>query len=131
MLHPRINMRGGKQASERARALRRNATDTERVLWRVLRERQLGWRFRRQFVIGPYIADFACPEARLIIEADGSQHAKPGDHDRRDAFLERSGWCVLRFWDNEILGNREGVLQRIIETLDSRRDLAPGHKPPP
>jgi very-short-patch-repair endonuclease len=131
MLHPRINMGGGKQASERARALRRNATDSERALWRVLRERQLGWRFRRQFVIGPYIADFACPEARLVIEADGSHHAEPGDHDRRDAFLERSGWRVLRFWDNEILENRDGVLQRIIETLDSRRDMAPGHKPPP
>jgi very-short-patch-repair endonuclease len=131
MPHPKTNMRGGKQASQRARALRRNATDTERALWRVLRERQLGWRFRRQFVIGPYIADFACPEARLVIEADGSHHAAPGDHDRRDAFLERTGWRVLRFWDNEILENRDGVLQRIIETLDARRNMAPGHKPPP
>jgi very-short-patch-repair endonuclease len=117
MHDPKLNMRRGKQSSERARELRRNATDTERVLWRVLRDRQLGWRFRRQFVIGPYIADFACPEAKLVIEADGSQHAIPGDHDRRDAFLARSGWRVLRFWDNEILQNREGVLQRVAETL--------------
>ena len=124
MQDPKLNMRGGKQASERAKALRRNATDTERALWRVLRDRQLGWRFRRQFVIGPYIADFACPEARLVIEADGGQHANPGDHDRRDAFHVRSGWQVLRFWDNDILQNREGVLQRIVESLALCRDSA-------
>jgi primosomal protein N' (replication factor Y) len=127
MPDPRINMRGGKRASERAGALRQ----TPRALWRVLRDRQLGWRFRRQFMIGPYVADFACPEARLVIEADGGQHAQPGDYDRRDAFLERSGWRVLRFWNNEILQNRDGVLQRIIETLESRPDLAQGQKPPP
>src|SRR5437763_1864515 len=115
MPDPRINMRGGKQASERARALRRNATDTERALWRVLRDRQLGWRFRRQFVIGPYIADFACPEARLVIEADGSQHAILGDHDRRDALLARSGWRVLRFWGNESVEKSDGGSHRVID----------------
>ena len=117
MPDPKRNMRGGKQTSRRARELRTNSTDTERVLWRVLRDRQLGWRFRRQFVIMPYIVDFACVEARLVVEADGGQYAKPGDHDQRDAFLERNGWRILRFWNNEIMENRDGVLQRIMEGL--------------
>jgi very-short-patch-repair endonuclease len=119
-------MRGGKQPSQRARELRNNATDTGRMLWQVLRDKQLGWRFRMQFVLGPYIVDFACPEARLIIEADGGQHAEPGEHDRRDAFLEDKGWRILRFWNNEITGNRDGVARRIVELL------GPGpHSPQP
>jgi len=115
-------MRGGKQPSVRARELRNTATDTERVLWRVLRDKQLGWRFRRQFVIAPYIVDFACPEARLVVEADGGQHAEPGDHDRRDAFLEGKGWRILRFWNNDIVENRDGVARRIIEALGPSSD---------
>jgi len=124
-------MRGGKQPSRSARALRNNATDTERALWRVLRDRQLGWRFRRQFVIPPYIVDFACPEARLVIEADGGQHAEPGDHDRRDEFFAESGWRILRFWNNEIIENRDGVLQRIMEVLGPDPDSFQPSKPPP
>jgi very-short-patch-repair endonuclease len=111
-------MRGGKKASERARDLRRNATDAERVLWQLLRHKQVGLRFRRQFVIAPYIVDFACPEARLIVEADGGQHAEPGADVRRDALLQSEGWRVLRFWNSEILENRSGVLQRIVDSLD-------------
>jgi very-short-patch-repair endonuclease len=111
------NMRGGKKASERARDLRRNATDAERVLWQLLRHNQVGRRFRRQFVIAPYIVDFACPEAHLIVEADGGQHAEPGADDRRDALLRSEGWRILRFWNNEILENRSGVLQRIVDSL--------------
>jgi len=110
-------MRGGKQPSQRARELRNNATDTERALWQVLRDQQLGWRFRRQFVIAPFIVDFACPEARLVIEADGGQHAEPGDHDGRDAFLGNQGWRILRFWNNDIIENRAGVLETILEVL--------------
>jgi len=117
MPDPKWNMRGGKQPSQRARELRNDATDTERALWRVLRDRQLGWRFRRQFVIAPYIVDFACPEARLVVEADGGHHAEPGDHDWRDAFLENKGWRILRFWNNDIVDNRDGVLHRIMEAL--------------
>jgi primosomal protein N' (replication factor Y) len=89
-----------------------------------LRDRQLGWRFRKQFVITPYIVDFACPEAKLVIEADGGQHAEPGDHDRRDAFLADQGWRILRFWNNEILENRDGVSQRIMEVLGPGPNLA-------
>jgi very-short-patch-repair endonuclease len=122
MPNPKRNMRGGKQPSRRARELRTNATDTERAPWRVLRDRQLGCRFRRQFVITPYIVDFACPEAWLVIEVDGGQHAEPGDHDRRDRFLEQKGWRILRFWNNEIMENRDGVLQRIVEVLGQSPD---------
>ena len=110
-------MRGGRKTTERAQGLRREPTDAERTLWYGLRYGQLGWRFRRQFPIPPYIVDFACLEAQLAIECDGGQHAEPGEHDRRDAALRRQGWRVLRFWNNDILQNRLGVLQRILEAL--------------
>ncbi|TMJ61204.1 MAG: endonuclease domain-containing protein, partial [Alphaproteobacteria bacterium] len=110
-------MRGGLPKRNQARNLRRNMTDAERVLWRELRRNGLGWRFRRQFPIPPYIVDFACLEARLVIEADGGQHNRPGEHDPRDADLRAQGWRVLRFWNNEILENRGGVLERIAEAL--------------
>jgi len=113
----RRNMRGGRKTTERAQGLRREPTDAERTLWYGLRYGQLGWRFRRQFPIPPYIVDFACLEAQLAIECDGGQHAEPGEHDRRDAALRRQGWRVLRFWNNDILQNRLGVLQRILEAL--------------
>jgi very-short-patch-repair endonuclease len=124
MPDPKRNMRGGKQPSQRAKELRSNATDTERALWRVLRDKQLGWRFRRQFVIAPYIVDFACPEPRVIIEADGGQHSAAGDHDRRDAFLADKGWRILRFWNNDILENRDGVALRILEVLGPEPESA-------
>jgi primosomal protein N' (replication factor Y) len=93
----------------------------------MLRQQQLGYRFRRQFPIPPYIVDFICLEARLIVEADGGQHALPGDHDRRDAFLSSKGWRVLRFWNNDILQNRDGVFQPIAEALEQ----SPHPDPPP
>jgi len=99
--------------------LRRRPTDAERRLWHFLRRDQLGFRFRRQFPIPPYFADFACVEARLIVEADGGQHTVTGEHDRRDAFLASKGWRVLRFWNNDILQNRDGVLRNIAEALES------------
>src|SRR5689334_7034787 len=105
----RSNMRGGRAIKRRARSLRSNMTDTERALWRGLRDRQLGWRFRRQFPIPPYVVDFACIEARLIVECDGGQHARPGDHDLRDGELRRQGWRILRFWNNDVLVNRAVV----------------------
>jgi very-short-patch-repair endonuclease len=105
--------------SERARSLRNLSTDAERRLWQALRNRQLeGAKFRRQHPIGPYFVDFACIEAALIIEADGSQHADQIDYDRqRSVFLSEKGFRILRFWDNEILANTEGVLEAIRTSL--------------
>jgi very-short-patch-repair endonuclease len=127
----RIDMRGGAVMTNRARTLRGNLTDAERVLWRELRQHQLGRRFRRQFPIPPYAADFACIEARLIVEVDGGQHAMPGDHDRRDGRLRAQGWRILRFWNNDVLGNRHGVLQTIAEALGLPTERNPLPNPPP
>ena len=121
----RADMRGGLPRKDRARALRGNMTHPERALWKELREYKLGWRFRRQFPIPPYIVDFACIEARLIIEVDGGQHARPGDHYLRDGELQREGWRVLRFWNNEILSNPQGVLRTIAEMLGPPLDQSP------
>ena len=100
-----------------ARQLRKNATDCERLMWRHLRAHRFqGNKFRRQQPLGPYIVDFVCFETRCIIEADGGQHADALDDDaRRDGWLRAQGFTVLRFWNNEILSNLEGVLERILE----------------
>jgi primosomal protein N' (replication factor Y) len=105
-------------------------TEAEQVLWKELRKYSLGWRFRRQFPIPPFIVDFACLEARLIVEADGGQHARPGDHDLRDTELRHQGWRVLRFWNNEILTNRQGVLSAIAEMPGPPRERDPHPNPP-
>jgi len=102
----------------RARQLRRDATDAERRLWSALRDRRLaGYRFRRQYPIGPFFVDFACTKQRVIIEADGGQHSDSKTDDRRTAWLESRGWRVLRFWNNEILRNPEGVIDAILRGL--------------
>jgi very-short-patch-repair endonuclease len=102
-------------------ALRQNATDAERRLWAVLRHRQLqGYKFRRQHAIGRFIVDFACTKHRLVIEADGGQHNGSIADDRRTALLERQGWRVLRFWNNDVLSNTEGVLDTILDALQER-----------
>jgi len=131
-MHPsRAGMRGGAALKKRARGLRNSMTDAERTLWRELRRHRLGWRFRRQFPIPPYVVDFVCIEARLIIEADGGQHACPGEHEGRDTQLRRQGWRVIRFWNNEILANLPGVLQTITEVLAPPRESGPHPDPPP
>jgi very-short-patch-repair endonuclease len=102
----------------KAKRLRVDMTDAERKLWTILRNSQLaGAKFRRQQPIGPFVADFVCQEQRLIIEADGGQHASEGADERRTAFLQSKGYRVLRFWNNEILNNVEGVAQMIIAAL--------------
>jgi very-short-patch-repair endonuclease len=104
--------------NERPRQLRRDATDAERRLWSALRDRRLrGYRFRRQHPIGRYIVDFACTEHRLIVEADGGQHAESDGDRRRTAWLESEGWRVLRFWNNDILSNASGVAETIFREL--------------
>src|SRR4029079_11738452 len=92
-----------------ARRLRRDQTDAERVLWFRLRDRRLnGWKFRRQMPVGNYIVDFCCESARLIVELDGGQHAMQSEADRaRTADLEKRGYLVLRFWNNDVLRNTD------------------------
>jgi very-short-patch-repair endonuclease len=108
-------------ADERARRLRKNMTDAERKLWHHLRMRQLeGHKFRRQVRIGPYIADFACLKAMLVIEVDGGQHADARAYDsRRDDFMRGQGYRILRFWNNEVLANIDGVWQVILAEINT------------
>ncbi len=106
--------------------MRREPTDAERRLWSILRRRQIGgWYFRRQHAIPPYIADFACVEAMLVVEADGGQHADSGYDAARDGHLQTLGWRVLRFWNNDVLSNPEGVARMIGDAL------GPLPNPPP
>jgi primosomal protein N' (replication factor Y) len=109
-------MRGGRSMTRRSQQLRRNMTDAERALWRELRHDQLGRRFRRQYPVPPYIADFACVEAKLIVEVDGGQHADSHEQERRE-YLHKPGWRILHFWNNDIFQNRTGVLQTIATAL--------------
>jgi very-short-patch-repair endonuclease len=103
----------------RARRLRGAATDAENVLWHRLRGRQLnGWKFRRQVIIEPYIVDFACFEAKLIIEVDGGQHAEQERYDaNRTTRLNAMGYKVVRFWNHDVLGRKEDVLEEIYRCL--------------
>jgi very-short-patch-repair endonuclease len=113
---------------QRSRDLRRNATDVERRLWRHLRSRKLeAFKFRRQRPIGPYIVDFVCLERGLIVELDGGQHAEQtrSYDERRDAYLHRAGYRVLRIWNNEVIENIEGVLQAIDIALRDDPHLPP------
>src|SRR5712691_8105823 len=108
-------------ANENARRLRRDSTDAERRLWVVLRDRRLaGYRFRRQHPIGDFIVDFACTKHSLIIEADGGQHADNEADQRRTAFLQGDGWRVIRFWNNDVLANTEGVVETILRALSEK-----------
>ena len=100
-----------------ARRLRNNLTDAEKHLWYMLRQKNLGVKFRRQAQIGNYIVDFVCFERKLIIEADGSQHIANSKDINRDNWLKSQGFEVLRFWDNDIFKNRDGVLKKVLEKL--------------
>jgi very-short-patch-repair endonuclease len=114
-------MKKAQQQKVFARKLRREQTDTERILWLRLKSKQLqGAKFRRQQPIGPYIVDFVSFEKKLVIEIDGAQHSEDEvikRDDTRTVRLRRDGFRVLRFWDNEVLLNIDGVLERIRETL--------------
>jgi very-short-patch-repair endonuclease len=101
-----------------ARMLRQRQTKAERMLWRRLQNRQLARsKFRRQVPIGPYVVDFVCLAARLVIEVDGGQHAMSPTDVRRDRWFAAQGFRLLRFWNNEVLDNLDGVLQAIAEAL--------------
>jgi very-short-patch-repair endonuclease len=111
----------------RARQLRRNPTDAERLLWRKLRFWQVdGLKFRRQQPLGPYIVDFVCLEKRLVIEVDGGQHAENANYDTEcDAWLRAQDFVVLRFWNNDVLKNIDSVVEQVIKTLKSTPYLNP------
>jgi very-short-patch-repair endonuclease len=106
-----------------ARSLRHRQTDAERRLWARLRDRRLqGAKFARQVPIGAYVVDFCCRELKVIVELDGGQHAVQARADaERTALLEALGYRVLRFWNNDALGNTDGVLQRIAQALAAAR----------
>ena len=109
-----------------ARVLRRRQTDVERRLWGRLRDRRLfGAKFARQVPIGPYVVDFCCREQKVIVELDGGQHAVHAPDAERTAFLEGQNYRVLRFWNNETLGNTDGVLRRIAQVLAARPSPRP------
>ena len=103
-----------------ARKLRRSQTDAEQLLWSKLRSRQLaGLKFRRQFPLPPYVADFCCEEARLIVEVDGGQHAEAFEDQARTDFFERRGYRVIRFWNNDVLLNIEGIIDEVLKCATS------------
>lgn len=112
----------------RARQLRKNATEAEKRMWRALRENFRGAKFRRQVPVGPYYADFFSFSAKLVIEVDGGQHGEAQNCEaqnceaqnydaRRTVFLESQGLRVIRFWNNDVLSNIEGVITMISESL--------------
>ncbi|AXQ28609.1 endonuclease domain-containing protein [Solimonas sp. K1W22B-7] len=107
------------KTTTRSRSLRRDPTDAEAHLWYRLRDRQLaGCKFRRQVPLGPYFADFACAEKWLVVELDGGQHAEQVAQDAdRSAYLRTEGYTVLRFWNDQVLREMEGVLEEILRHL--------------
>ena len=128
-LRERDRERESKTLLARARTLRRQSSEVENLLWRHLRARRLmGYKFRRQVVIKPYIVDFVCLEARLIIEADGGQHSNQVVYDaRRTARLEGMGYRVMRFWNHEVMQELQVVLEQIRTALIE----APSPQPSP
>jgi len=108
-----------KARTHRARELRQTSTEAEQKLWSIVRGRRLaGFKFRRQVPIDRYFADFACVEARLVVELDGSQHQEQADYDaRRTEVLEACGWHVLRFDNGDVLTNADGVGEMILREL--------------
>ena len=101
-----------------ARALRNNPTPAEEALWHALS--RVRPRFTRQLRLGPFVADFACRRARLIVEADGSQHAESLTDEGRSAALEADGWHVIRFWNSDIADNLDGVVEAIVAAVTAR-----------
>jgi very-short-patch-repair endonuclease len=105
-------------AQGRARALRSRLTQAERKLWYALRDRRFSeFKFRRQVPVAPFIADFVCFEARLVIELDGGQHADSLGDKQRDRWFAVNGFRVLRFWNNDVLSNLEGVMTLLAQAL--------------
>lgn len=113
--------RSNPKTRTRAIELRKELTPAERKLWAVIRNDQLGVNFRRQHAIGKYIPDFACIEKKLIIELDGSQHLEQEEYDKeRTKYLESQGYKVIRFWNNDVMKNIEGVILAIMNAMETQ-----------
>jgi very-short-patch-repair endonuclease len=114
------------------RNLRNAPTDAERLLWRHLKARQIeGCKFRRQHPYGDYILDFVCLERKVIVELDGSQHFDSATYDaKRSQFLRLAGFKVLRFWNNEVVGELDGVLEVVRRELVVRDENPSPPNPP-
>jgi very-short-patch-repair endonuclease len=105
---------------QRARRLRQHSTDAERRMWSALRDRRLlQYKFRRQHPIGRFIVDFACTEYGLVLEIDGGQHTDKAEDAHRTTLLESRGWQVIRFWNNDVLTNTNGVIETILRALEA------------
>lgn len=117
----RVGRRGGQRdLLSLAKRMRAEQTDAERRLWSILRGKRLaGWKFKRQEQIGNFIVDFVCFRARLIVEADGSQDSENAGDARRDAWLASQGFRILRFWNNDILIESDGVATAILAALET------------
>jgi very-short-patch-repair endonuclease len=113
------------KAVQRARQLRKRMTDAEAKLWFALRDRRFSnFKFRRQAPVGPYFPDFVCFDVRVIVEVDGGQHADSKSDTTRDKWFTEHGFTVLRYWNNDVLQNLEGVLTALVETLQKREGRA-------
>ncbi|HVJ32226.1 MAG TPA: endonuclease domain-containing protein [Terriglobia bacterium] len=118
-------MTRGPASALKARSLRRRSTDAERRFWLMLRDRRLrGWKFRRQVPLGPYVVDFYCALAKVVVELDGGQHADQiaRDHQRSN-WLMSEGYSVVRFWNNDVLANTDGVLIELLRHLQASGPL--------
>jgi very-short-patch-repair endonuclease len=114
--------RSNPKTRTRAIELRKELTPAERKLWSRIRNDQLGVNFRRQHGIGNYIPDFVCIEKKLIIELDGSQHLEQEEYDtERTKYLESQGYKVIRFWNNDVMNNIEGVILAIMYALEKQQ----------
>jgi very-short-patch-repair endonuclease len=112
---------------KQAKKLRSNMTDAERRLWYRLRAHRFGGiKFKRQVPIGPYVADFACLNRRLVLEIDGGQHAESETDCLRDQRLREAGFKVLRFWNNDVLARTDTVLELIMDALKDEGSPSPG-----
>ena len=109
------------ETTTRARALRQAGNDTEAMMWSALKAKRLGgYKFVRQFPIGPYFADFLCRKHRLVVEIDGSQHVDNAYDRARDEYMRDAGFSVIRFWSADALRQRSAVCETILAALDGR-----------
>ncbi|WP_319796977.1 endonuclease domain-containing protein [Nitrobacter sp.] len=122
----------GSSRKATARSLRSRMTDAERKLWFALKDRRFqNLKFRRQVPVGPYVADFLCFDLRLVVEVDGGQHAESVRNAERDRWFADDGFHTLRFWNNDVLSNLEGVLTIIAEGAATPHPTARLRSPPP